>query len=387
MYEEFYGFREKPFEIVPNPHYLYRSLKHDKALTYLEYGLSENLGFILLTGEIGSGKTTLIQYILTQLEADTEAAVIFNTNVNGDQLLNMILSEFELPQQENKAEMLNILNHFLIQKYADHKKVLLIIDEAQNLSGEALEEVRMLSNLQSDNHILLQIMLVGQPELKARLHDPSMRQFAQRIAVNYHLTGLNLEETSKYIAHRLQIAGGSPQLFTPKAAEYIYKLSAGIPRSVNIACQAALVYGYADESQRITQDIVRQIINDKVGISLDIFGKKDAEKAVEKAHLKPSNGIQRHLENLESEIRDIKNLVSAGVNGSRGSAKKPRDELVERLIAMLDVERRRNHDLAKQIGTLEVKITAALSARKKLEKYIYHIRNTERVGQVSQNLS
>jgi hypothetical protein len=147
------------------------------------------------------------------------------------------------------------------------------------------------------------------------------------------------------------------------------------------------VYGYADESQVITQDIIRQIINDKVGISLDIFGKKDAEKAVEKTQLEPSNGIQRHLENLESEIRDIKNLVSDKVNDSVGSAKTPRDELVERLIAMLDVERKRNHDLAKQIGTLEVKITAALSARKKLEKFIYHIRNTERVGQVSQNLS
>ena len=339
---------------------------------------------VLMLGPAGTGKTTLLQAAREQLDKRTRVAYIFNTDVTFNQMLLMVLVEFGLALADDKltkVQALQRLNDFAVDQNLIGGNVAILIDEAQNLCAEALEEVRMLSNLQSDNHILLQIMLVGQPELKAKLHDPSMRQFAQRIAVNYHLTGLNLEETSKYIAHRLQIAGGSPQLFTPKAAEYIYKLSAGIPRSVNIACQAALVYGYADESQRITQDIVRQIINDKVGISLDIFGKKDAEKAVEKAHLKPSNGIQRHLENLESEIRDIKNLVSDKVNGSGGSAKTPRDELVERLIAMLDVERRRNHDLAKQVGTLELKITAALSARKKLEKYIYHIRNTERAGQ------
>jgi general secretion pathway protein A len=368
MYEAFYGFREKPFEIVPNPHYLYRSLKHEKALTYLEYGISENLGFILLTGEIGSGKTTLIQYILNNLNAGTEAAIIFNTNVGVDQLLSMILSEFELPRQANKADVLNVLNHFLIEQYAQNKKVLLIIDEAQNLSSEALEEVRMLSNLQSDSHVLLQIMLVGQPELKAKLRQPSMRQFAQRIAVNYHLTGLNLEETGKYIAHRLQIAGGSPDLFTPKAVEFIYKLAAGIPRSINIACQAALVYGFADEARTITQDIIKQIINDRVGISLDIIGQKDAEKEAAKPPLESSDGLQRRVEQLEGELRDLKNLFSARLNELQGNAKQARDELVTRLSAMLDLERKRNQDLSKRVNLLEIKYLASVEARKRLQK-------------------
>jgi general secretion pathway protein A len=368
MYEAFYGFREKPFEIVPNPHYLYRSLKHEKALTYLEYGISENLGFILLTGEIGSGKTTLIQYILNQLNTGTEAAIIFNTNVSVDQLLSMILSEFEIPRQENKTDVLNVLNHFLIEQYAQNKKVLLVIDEAQNLSAEALEEVRMLSNLQSDSHILLQIMLVGQPELKAKLRQPSMRQFAQRIAVNYHLTGLNLEETGKYIAHRLQIAGGSAELFTPKAVEFIYKLSAGIPRSINIACQAALVYGFADEARTITQDIIKQIINDRVGISLDIIGQRETEKAAEKPPAESSDGLHRRLEQLEGELRELKNVVSATLNDVQGSAKQARDELVKRLSAMLDLERKRNQDLSKRLHLLEIKYLAVVEMRKRLQK-------------------
>jgi general secretion pathway protein A len=176
MYEDFYNFAEKPFQIVPNPAYLYRSEKHDKALTYLEYGLRENVGFILLTGEIGSGKTMLIQYILTGLDADADVAVISNTNISPGQLLVMILNEFELPTKKiDKATALDSLNQFLIQRYAKKRQVLLIIDEAQNLSAEALEEVRMLSNLHSDDQPLLQIMIVGQPELVAKLKRPGLR--------------------------------------------------------------------------------------------------------------------------------------------------------------------------------------------------------------------
>ena len=247
MYEQFYGFKEKPFQITPNPAFLYRSSKHDTALTYLEYGLTENVGFILLTGEIGSGKTTLVQYILGRLESDIEAAVIFNTNVSAEELLALILEEFEIPRPAGgKADVLTALNGFLVERYARRKRVLLIIDEGQNLSDQALEEVRMLSNLQSDDQSLLQIMLVGQPELIAKLKKPSMRQFSQRIAASYHLTGLDREETEKYIAHRLQKAGGQPDLFTPAAVDIIYKLSGGIPRAINLVCQAALVYGFAE---------------------------------------------------------------------------------------------------------------------------------------------
>ena len=267
MYEQFYGFKEKPFQITPNPAFLYRSSKHDTALTYLEYGLTENVGFILLTGEIGSGKTTLVQYILGRLESDIEAAVIFNTNVSAEELLALILEEFEIPRPAGgKADVLTALNGFLIERYARRKRVLLVIDEGQNLSDQALEEVRMLSNLQSEDQSLLQIMLVGQPELITKLKQPSMRQFSQRIAASYHLTGLDREETEKYIAHRLQKAGGQPDLFTPAAVDIIFKLSGGIPRAINLVCQAALVYGFAEDAQKIGQDTIHQISKDNLGI-------------------------------------------------------------------------------------------------------------------------
>lgn len=210
MYEHFYGFRERPFHIAPSPNYLYKSETHQNALTYLEYGLSEHVGFILLTGEVGSGKTTLIQYILTQLGNQMIPGVIFNTQVSANELLRLILSQFELKPTGDKAQNLETLNEFLINTYASRKQALLIIDEAQNLAPEALEEVRMLSNLQTAEHTLLQVMLVGQPELNIKLSDPSLRQVAQRIAVRYHLTGLNREDTGRYIAYRLERAGATP---------------------------------------------------------------------------------------------------------------------------------------------------------------------------------
>ena len=271
MYEEFYGLHEKPFQIVPNPEYLFLSEKHQNALTYLEYGLTENVGFILLTGEIGSGKTTLIQYLLKRLNTDMLVAVIFNTNVSPDQMLGLILKEFELSSPSNdKAAMLDVLYEFLIQKYAGKKQVLLIIDEAQNLNDAALEEVRMLSNLQTDDQALLQIMLVGQPELAAKLKRPNLIQFAQRIAVSYHLAGLDRKETGNYIAYRIQKAGGHIGLFTDEAIDKIYDVSCGIPRSINLLCQAALVYGFADECKTIEKQIIEQILEDQIGIGLDI---------------------------------------------------------------------------------------------------------------------
>ena len=225
--------------------------------------------FILLTGEIGSGKTTLVQYITGRLEPDIEAAVIFNTYVSAEELLTLILEEFEITRpQGGKADLLTALNGFLVDRYSHRKRVLLIIDEGQNLSDQALEEVRMLSNLQSDDQSLLQIMLVGQPELITKLKQPSMRQFSQRIAASYHLTGLDREETGSYIAHRLSKAGANPQLFTPAALDIIYTLSGGIPRAINLVCQAALVYGFAEGAQKIGQDTIRQISRDNLGVGV-----------------------------------------------------------------------------------------------------------------------
>jgi len=261
MYEEFYHFKEKPFQIVPNPGYLYKSPKHQNALTYLEYGLSENVGFILLTGEIGSGKTTLIQYILNKIDSDTEVAVIFNTNVSAYQLLLMILSEFELASQKfDKTAALDILNQYLIQKYAEKKRVLLIIDEAQNLSPAALEEVRMLSNLQTEDQVLLQIMLVGQPELNELLTRPELRQLRQRIALRHHLRPFDAQETKDYVGERLAKAGYTGRgLFKRSALRELYAASGGTPRVINNLCDAALLQGYARERSVVDAAMIREV--------------------------------------------------------------------------------------------------------------------------------
>jgi len=270
MYENFYNLKEKPFQIVPNPSSLYLSSVHENAVTYLEYGLMENVGFILLTGEVGTGKTTLVRHIMDQFESEKDIAVIFNTNVSADELICLILQSCELePEQGSKTKDIENFYQFLIEKYAQNRPVLLIIDEAQNLSDAALEEVRMLSNLQSDDQSLIQIMLVGQPELKGRLLKPGHGAFAQRIAVNFFLSGLTEKETEAYIFHRLKKAGGNPDIFTPKAIEMIFQASRGIPRTINLLCDTALVYRFGYEFETIDAPVIEQVIKDKGGMGLN----------------------------------------------------------------------------------------------------------------------
>jgi general secretion pathway protein A len=368
MYEDFYNFNEKPFQIVPNPAYLYRSEKHDKALTYLEYGLRENVGFILLTGEVGSGKTMLIQYILTGMHADADVAVISNTNISSGQLLVMILNEFELPSNKiDKATALDSLNQFLIQRYAEKRQVLLIIDEAQNLSPEALEEVRMLSNLHSDDQPLLQVMIVGQPELEAKLKHPTLRQFSQRIAVSYHLTGLDREDTGKYVAYRLQKAGGRSDLFTEHAIDRVFEISGGIPRAINLVCQAALVYGFADEAPTINQDIVQQVAEDKVGVGPGLNPGEDDDLAPDGSAGEVSHEVLRHLQNMESEIQALRQQVESQTKVLQQKAAGSQNELVAKLDKLLHQERDRNATLMRRYNRLEMKFDALLKIKARLE--------------------
>ena len=368
MYEEFYGFREKPFQIIPNPEYLYKSQKHRNALTLLEYGLAENIGFILLTGEIGSGKTTLIQYMLSELNNDIEVAVIFNTNVSAYQLLLLILSGFEIdPPSRNKAVALETLNKYLVAKYAENKHVLLIIDEAQNLSTGALEEIRMLSNLHTEDQALLQIMLVGQPELLKKLQNPNLLQLSQRIAVNFHLEGLSYDEVSSYISYRLRKAGGKQNLFTAKAVEMIYELSEGIPRSINLLCQAALVYGYADEKRMITKDIIDQIIEDKIGISFSSANKRqttvdDADSTIDL----PESALRR-LEMLEKNVHNIQLQVRTQLRETEQRAKGFKKDLENRLTRLLEKERARSENLLQKFSQLQLKYDTLKGIRAKLE--------------------
>jgi general secretion pathway protein A len=269
MYKNFFGLKENPFEIIPNPDYLYLSPNHENALTYLEYGLMKNVGFILLTGEVGAGKTTLVRYLTSQFDAEKEIAVIFNTNVTPDELLCLTLKSFKLePVDGKRIKNLDMLERFLINRQSKNKQVLLIIDEAQNLSDAALEEVRMLSNMQNHDQSLIQIMLVGQPELRDRLLASGHSPFAQRIAVNFFLPGLTEKETESYIFHRLEKAGGNPNIFTPKAIEKIFKSSRGIPRTINLLCDAALAYGFGFEIETIDTPVIEQVIKDKGGMGL-----------------------------------------------------------------------------------------------------------------------
>ena len=357
MYEEFYGFKEKPFQIVPNPDYLYFSPKHKAALTCLEYALTDNVGYVMLTGEIGSGKTTLIRYLLNQMESDVEVAVIFNTNLTSEQLLSHILQKFDLePVEGDKLSNLKTLEHFLYQKYEERKKVLLIIDEAQNLTNEILEEIRMLSNIQSDEWMLLQIVFVGQPELTARIKNPALAQFNQRIAVNHHLQALTMEETVKYINFRLEKAGGDSDLFTSHAMDKIYQASGGIPRTINLLCDATLVYGFADEISRIDVPTVEKVIEE-----LGIMGLYDAKvcevnPALPAAELKDNNGYSVRIQILEESITKLKLQMDVLIEELEKRGNGYKDELVSTLKNQVLKERELSDKLLAENTRLKLKI-------------------------------
>ncbi len=348
MYEKFYGLSKKPFHIVPNPDFLFLTSKHENALTYLEYGLNESVGFILLTGEVGTGKTTLIRHMLNQIDSSMNAAVIFNTNVSAEELLCLILQEFELtPTKGDKAKNLDLLYKFLIDKYSNDSKVLLIIDEAQNLSDEVLEEVRMLSNLHSDDQMLLQVMLVGQPELNARIRMPHLAQLAQRIVVNYHLLGLSQKETVQYIKYRLEKAGGKPNIFTPEAMDLIFKASAGIPRSINIFCDTALVYGFADEMASIDAPVIKQVIKDRGGLGQELDSDNGFLAQVAKtAGEKDGEGkIPAGLKVLVGKMQKLERKIEAHVDDMEQRMENFREETMQQLQAYILQERKKNGKL------------------------------------------
>lgn len=265
MYEAFYRFREKPFSILPDPGFLYFSSKHSMALDLLEYGLMNQAGFNLITGEIGTGKTTLIRYVLSRLDRDVTVGLISNTHRSFGELLQWILLAFRLEYRgKDKVEMFNDFLDFLIEQYRDNKRTLLIVDEAQNMSPDALEELRMLSNVNADSDQVLQIILVGQAELRATLRRPDMQQFAQRIAVDYHLEPLDQRETAIYIRHRVGVVGGDGDaVFDDSACKAVYEHSRGIPRLINLLCDSALVYGFAEQKATIDAATIRDVARDK----------------------------------------------------------------------------------------------------------------------------
>ena len=264
MYESFYGFREKPFSLLPDAGFLYLSQKHRMALTLLEYGLMNQAGFTAITGQIGTGKTTLIRHLLANMEQEHRVGLISNTHRSFGELLQWILMAYGLPHAgKTRVEMYQAFMDYIIDQYAHGKRTVLIVDEAQNMAVETLEELRMLSNVNADKDQVLQVILVGQKELRETLRRPDLIQFAQRIAVDYHLDPLQAEETPEYPRHRLDKAGGDPDLFEAEACMAIHAASGGVPRLINLLCDTALVYGYAEQVERIGLALVEDVIREK----------------------------------------------------------------------------------------------------------------------------
>jgi general secretion pathway protein A len=259
MYEEFYGLNEKPFSLTPDPRFFFLSEHHREAFEHLLYGIQEREGFILITGEVGAGKTTLCRALLNKIDSNaTNTALILNPMFSERELLQCILGDFGLQTTAaTKKELLDDLNQFLLNQQAANRNSILIIDEAQNLSPAVLEEIRILSNLETEKEKLLQIILIGQIELKEKLSLPQLRQLNQRISVRYHLQTLGKEEVPRYIQHRLTVAGSSGDIhFTSGAVQEIYSYSQGIPRLINLAADRALLAGYAEQSREIRHQTV-----------------------------------------------------------------------------------------------------------------------------------
>ena len=265
-YREHFGLKQEPFNITADPAFLYLSRSHREALAQLSYGIKARKGFVVLTGEVGTGKTTLINGLLDELDSDSRTALIFSHIANPFDLLRYTCNEFGLrsPQhsRDDFYEYLALLNDYLFESYRSGKNCALIIDEAQNLSSEVLESVRLLSNFETSKDKLLQILLVGQPELSTRLNSQELRQLKQRVTVRYHLRALTLKECQAYISSRLQVAGGDPMLFTSKAVEVIYACSAGIPRVINVICDGALMTAYGLRKTYIDDSLIRQVAED-----------------------------------------------------------------------------------------------------------------------------
>jgi general secretion pathway protein A len=253
VYLEYYGLSEPPFSITPNPRFLFYSDKHQEAFNHLLYGIRERRGFVQLTGEVGTGKTTLCRALLEQLGENFSTAVILNPALDHDQLLKAIATEFGLDVTgADRLEMIAIINDFLLRQMAEGRECVLVVDEAQTLDNNLLEQVRLLSNLETDERKLLQIVLMGQPELRERLNDHNLRQLRQRITVRYHLNALSAEEMAQYVQHRLQVSGsnGVPK-FTKAALWRIYRYSHGLPRLINAVCDKALLAGFVEKSDEI----------------------------------------------------------------------------------------------------------------------------------------
>lgn len=270
MYHAFYNLRESPFNVTSDPNFLYLSITHAEALDHLTYGIEQRKGFLAITGEIGSGKTTLCRALINRLDSRTKVALILNAILPEIQLLEAIVDDFGIvTEKRTKGALIKALNRYLLEQLSLGNNTVLIIDEAQNMRASTLETIRMLSNLETEKEKLLQIVLVGQPQLKQKLNSPELVQLKQRIAVRFHLRSLNEEEVSRYIDHRLTVAGSDGRvMFEPDAVRLIYQHTGGVPRLINILADKALLLGFVRETFRLDRALIEQCIKELEGEGL-----------------------------------------------------------------------------------------------------------------------
>ncbi len=313
MYREFYDLKEKPFNILPDPDFFYLSQWHQQAITHIEYGLMNGDSLILLTGDAGTGKTSIIYKLVLDRREDTLVGVIFNSAVGGDHIVEMILTELEagLPENPTPASCLDALQQFLLDVYTKgEKKVLLILDEAQNLSDDALEQVRMISNLQAGKDNLISILMVGQSGFRARLRKARYSQIVQRIVVSAHLSKLRDQEVAEYVLYRLKQGGAKDpyKIFTEEALAKITEYSYGIPRNINVICEGSLIYGFADDIKPITAEVVEGFAQERIEDGLLTLPESTCRNSEEEMTLYVKD-LEKRIASLESSVGIVKRTL------------------------------------------------------------------------------
>lgn len=303
MYESFYGLKEKPFSIQPDPDFLYMGKRHSLAYTVLQYAVQNRAGFAVICGDIGCGKTTLVRRLLNEVDEQVTVGLVTNTHPDLDDLTEWIMLAFGLPYDGmSSIARYDTFQRFLIEEYRKGHRAVLIIDEAQNLSAPAMESLRMLSNINADKDQLLQMILVGQPQLRDMLLRPELTQFAQRIAADFFIPPLTSVEVDDYIQHRLKVAGRERPLFTPLATAKIARATGGVPRSINILCEMVLVYGFAAGANLIDVQLIDEVLRDRS--QYGVLGNINVQ-ASQPAELGPADGLSSR-EDLKDQLHPKK---------------------------------------------------------------------------------
>lgn len=357
MYLEAFGLKEQPFQITPDSDFLFMSEGHARAKAYMDYTIRNRDGFVVITGEVGSGKTTLIRKLLSEFDEHVLVAKIFQTQLTETEFLQAVLVEFGLDpfRAQTKVELMDMLTTFLVNSFIQRKQLVLIVDEAQNLTQRVLEEIRLLSGLETEKHKILHVILVGQPELNEVLDSPEMEQLLQRVRLRFHLGALSASETRAYIAHRLKVAGAArTDLFTSEATDLVYEYTGGIPRLINTLCDTALMCAYADDADLITRSIMQDAVSELQWVSfaerVARRGRPDAQDPGQTgtdgailSALGESGVLAGHIRNVEGLLESIVSLLQ---RRNRISVRLGRHQLTQ---------------LARDLGVREPKIDSSMN--------------------------